>query len=100
MEIGTILKKFKKKEDFRPARDWKIIIIFFFIVNFFMMGLSLYVFAKMSRGEFFADSSEINSNLKKIDLSPSQDVINYYSDRQEKLNQLNIKYSGAIDPSL
>lgn len=90
----------KKKYDLSPERDWRIVLVFFIIVNLLIGSFGVYMFFTVRSGDFFNVSAPERQIGKTIDREVLMETISHYEARQQELEELKVNGTPVVDPSI
>jgi len=102
MKINFLKKKnnFKKKDFvFNPNLYWKITIFGIFILMILSFFFGYYLF-KQTNQEIVLQLTDNGEQIPTIDKDRIAKVLNYFSERDTKSNQIINSPSPVVDPSL
>ena len=83
----------------RDARaDWKMLCFAFLILTVCMVGVSVFVYAKINKGELFLVDKKTTVSLKMFDTFKLEQTISYFSDKKKRFESLQEKGISTFDP--
>jgi len=102
MKINIFKKKnnFKKKNSApNPDFYWKIVMLCTFIIMAGSFCFGYYVFVQTNK-DMVLPAAKDNGQVPAVNKNRITNVLNYFSDREEKSNQILITPAPVVDPSL
>lgn len=103
--FSSISLKSPKRAEYKTIgekahHDWKYILIFFILATFCAIGIGVFIFIKVGKGEIFSvvyKKEEIRSSISERRIS---DVIEQFESRRAHLESLKNNPPKSIDPSI
>ena len=83
-----------------PEADWKIIFTSTLILTVLAVGLSVYIFLKIDKGEIFVVEKQDEQSEKTLDVSLLQETVSYYKNKEIEFNRIKNLVAPSVDPSL
>lgn len=83
-----------------PESDWKWLLIFFIFANIISATLNFYMFQRINRGDIFTVEEDMSTQVDTIDRKGLLEVIQYFEEQKERLNNLAEEKTQVVDPSL
>jgi len=84
----------------KAHHDWRIMLVFFFLLWIATVLGSLYIFVQIDRGDIFVAENKQEENPVTISKKLLEDTVEVFEGRKIKLEQLETKRSSLSDPSL
>jgi len=107
INIKKILSKIRipKRKEFRTIsakshHDWKMILILFFVLSLLFVVGNTYFFFKINKGEIFINPTEEAGEEGVISEKKLEGAVDFFEDRQIRLERLQSEIPTIIDPSL
>ena len=101
-----MIKLFKKEKSFKkerlhrsPSFFWKLAILVIFVVFIFSYFFGYYLFIQINK-EPLLETSSISSQVETVKKERIDKVLEYFSNREQKSNQILNSSAPIIDPSL
>jgi len=96
--LFTKKSKSFKKPIVSPFRDWKIILIFFLIINVVTISFGIRKFYNIEYGGIIYPG-DITESILTIDRGTMDDVLNYYEKQDALFDIMKIEGVSTVDPS-
>lgn len=83
-----------------PQSDWKVIFGFSFLLTLFVIGMSIFVFTEIDKGEIFVIKKPEPQEMASLDVDRLRRAALYYEERAKQLEEIRLNPALAVDPSL
>lgn len=108
INLKNIIKKFsesggkdKLKSILTPHRDWKIIVVTFFLSFIVLIAANMYFFTQINNEKIFfkAEEGEVE-DFEVLDVLGLKETIEFFENKENKFNTLVEEKFEIVDPSL
>ncbi|MHB1118021.1 MAG: hypothetical protein ACYCZ7_00615 [Minisyncoccota bacterium] len=82
-----------------PYRDWRFLVIGFFVALIFLIGFHVYMSIEINRDSFFAATPKVESGVK-FDREGLGRVLNDFAAKEAAFEKLRTEQAPVVDPSL
>ena len=83
-----------------PQSDWKVIFGLSLFLTLVVIGMSVFIFTKIDKGEIFVIEKPEPQEMVTLDIELLRRVALYYQERAAELDQIRIAPPVSVDPSL
>lgn len=76
------------RKEMNAYRDWRWLLVVFFVLLIVVVGINVYIFMKINRGEIFQSDKTATAQAETIDRDRLKQTIDYYTARAEHFEAL------------
>lgn len=104
-QLSKILNKLSFKNTFSffgsgVEADWKFILVSFVVINIIFIIFNIYIFVKINSGEVFMSDQTKNTEIKTINKSGLDKVVNFYDQKKNIFSDIKKDNTIFEDPSM
>jgi hypothetical protein len=103
-KISNIFSNLRSKEfktiSEKAYFDWKMTIILFTLLAVFFIGINVFIFVKVSKGEIFNVAPASSSQINSVDIQNLNAAIEAINSKKEHFELNESKLKSVPDPSL
>ena len=93
-------KSLTQRSIIQPARDWKLILLIFVVLNGGIIFFSVYLFLQINKGEIFLVESESSATVSAIDQQLLNETLLFFSEKAGRYEDIKDQKPNLPDPSL
>src|SRR3989344_2677601 len=97
--IGGFFSRKHSKSSGSARNDWKIIIIFFFILNVISFGLNIYMWFRINQGDIFTASKSRVQSQPVINKKDLDEVLKHFETKKQRTTEGLGQANPIVDPS-
>lgn len=90
---GMFHRKLRDQFAVDPCADWEKIVLVSLAAIIITVGVHVFMFMKISQGEFFKSEKENGNGAQTIDRTKLKEVLEYYKTKEENLKRLQASLS-------
>jgi len=92
--------KDKTKIQFKPGRDWAVLLGIFFLLLIFVAAANTYLFIQINTDQIFTQKRTTGEEIEMLDTETLKSTIELFDARSENFDNLLKQKPSIVDPSL
>ncbi len=101
--LGRLFKRKDKENNSRESGrdaylDWEILLLSFFVLNIVAIGVSVYLYGKIVKGELFLVDKKGPASSQTLDRFALEQTVSFFAQKREKFDALQNEPVSTTDP--